>query len=85
MRCLVVIVDIRLALLGFEALEDTALYADMEVPFGTVAERNPVKAHFPAVQVAAETDGGNREFLSLHIESGAEIYIEFVGNLYIAR
>ena len=66
-------------------MEDAALDADVEIPFGAVAEGHPVEAHFPAMQVAAESNGGYRKLLGLNVEARAEINRELVGEPYVAR
>ena len=81
----IVVVDVRLALFYFHALENAALDPQVEIPLGAVSERYPVETHFPAVQVAAEADGGDGELLGLNVEAGPEVDREFVCNLDVTR
>ncbi len=82
---LVIVIQIALALFVFEALEDAALDADVEIPLGAVAEGYPVEAHFPAMQVAAEGNGRYGKLLGLDVEARTEVNRELIGEPYVSR
>ena len=52
------IVEVGLAFFVFDVFEAVGLDVDLEVPAFVVAEGYPVEAHFPAVEVAVDVDGG---------------------------
>ena len=52
------IIPIVLLLLIFQVFQGLCLHVDGEVPALVAADRNPVEAHLPAVQVAVDTEVG---------------------------
>lgn len=56
----------------FYVFEAAGLDVDLEVPAFVEAEGDPVEAHFPAVKVAVDVDGGVGEAFVDEVVAGGE-------------
>ena len=68
------VVEVGLALFVFDVFEGGCLDVDLEVPALVVAEGNPVEAHFPAVEVAVDVDGGVGHAVVDEVVAGGDGY-----------
>jgi len=66
------IITIILLLLILQILQRLSLHVDGEVPALVTANRNPVEAHLPAVQVAVDADVGIGDVVVDEVPTGRE-------------
>ena len=66
------VVLVGLLFLVFDVFEAAGFDVDYEVPAFVESEGNPVEAHFPAVEVAVDVDGGVGEAFVDEVVAGGE-------------
>ena len=67
--------------LVFDVFEAAGFDVDLEVPAFVVAEGHPVEAHFPAVEVAVDVDGGVGEAFVDEVVAGGDGHAPVLGDV----